>query len=295
MILKAQSKKNMKQRDSFPKVSVLLPIYNTKEEYLRQCIQSILNQSYTNFELLIINDSPENTNLDEIINSYQDERIKYFKNEKNIGITPSRNKLIDLAKGEYLAIMDHDDISLSERFTKEVQVLDNNSNIGVVSSWFKSIPANIEKKYPIHSDEIKSGIVRGACFLLHPAAMLRKSLLLKNNLKYEEEFSPAEDFALWGRLLDKTDFYNIPEILFLYREHEENTSKTQQTKMLTASKQARKVLKKDNPLLFEKYNQANQRNIKFCGLRLMKIKYKNDCSKYLLFGFIPVWSKKYSR
>ena len=91
-----------------PKVSVLMPIYKTNEKYLKEAISSILNQSYTDFEFLILDDCPEDTR-EEIVKSFKDKRIKYFKNERNLGITPSRNKLIDMAKGEYLAVFDHDD------------------------------------------------------------------------------------------------------------------------------------------------------------------------------------------
>lgn len=104
---------------TMPKVSVLMPVYKTQEEHLRQAIESVLNQTYADFEFLILDDCPDDTRED-IVKSYQDKRIKYSQNEKNLGITPSRNKLIDMAQGEYLAVFDHDDISLPERFAKQV-------------------------------------------------------------------------------------------------------------------------------------------------------------------------------
>lgn len=79
-----------------PKISVLMPIYNTNKLYLKEAIESILNQTFVDFEFIILNDSPDNTELDDIVKSYKDKRIKYLKNEKNMGITLSRNKLIDL-------------------------------------------------------------------------------------------------------------------------------------------------------------------------------------------------------
>ena len=103
-----------------PKVSVLMPVYKTDENYLREAIESILSQTFEDFEFLILDDCPED-DREEIIKSYKDKRIKYSKNETNLGITRSRNKLIDMAKGEYLAVFDHDDISLPERFQKQVQ------------------------------------------------------------------------------------------------------------------------------------------------------------------------------
>ena len=102
-----------------PKISVLTPVYNTKPDALRAMIDSILSQTFTDFEFLILNDSPNNTELDNIVMSYTDKRIRYMKNDCNMGITKSRNKLIDLARGEYLAIADHDDISMPDRLKLE--------------------------------------------------------------------------------------------------------------------------------------------------------------------------------
>ena len=112
-----------------PKVSVLTPIYNTEPEHLRQAIESILNQTFTDFEFIILNDSPWNTEIEDIVLAYKDARIKYVKNDKNIGISKSRNKLLSLASGEYLAIFDHDDISLPTRLEKQVDFLDKNYKI----------------------------------------------------------------------------------------------------------------------------------------------------------------------
>ena len=137
-----------------PKVSVLMPIYKTKEEYLREAIESILNQSFTDFEFLILDDCPENSR-EEIVKSYSDGRIKYLKNEKNLGITPSRNKLIEMAKGEYLAVMDHDDISLPARFEKQVQYLDEHQYIGVCGCWREDFPQKEVFEFPEDDLEIK--------------------------------------------------------------------------------------------------------------------------------------------
>lgn len=107
-----------------PKVSVLTPIYNTDPEYLRERIESILNQTFSDFEFLILNDSPDNNEIEKIVLecAKKDKRIKYSKNDYNMGITPSRNKLLEMANGEYLAIFDHDDISLPKRLEKEVDL-----------------------------------------------------------------------------------------------------------------------------------------------------------------------------
>ncbi len=123
-----------------PKISVLLPVYNTKEAYLRACIESILQQSYGDFELIIINDASTDEHVETVIKSYDDARIRYYKNDHNQGISETRNKLMDLARGEYLAIMDHDDISLADRFKMQALIL---MHILMLAYWVRHIG-----KYP---------------------------------------------------------------------------------------------------------------------------------------------------
>ena len=119
-----------------PKVSVLTPLYNTNPSFLKEMIESILNQTFKDFEFLLLNDSPENKELKKIVESYNDRRIIYLENEKNLGISKSRNKLLELAKGEYIAIFDHDDISLPERLEKQADFLDKNPGTGIVGTNF---------------------------------------------------------------------------------------------------------------------------------------------------------------
>ena len=125
------------------KISVLIPVYNA-EAFLENSINSILNQTYRDFELLLLNDCSKD-NSEKIIKTYTDSRIKYFKNDQNLGISGSRNKLMDLAQGEYLAIMDNDDISLPDRFEKQVAFLDAHKDITIVGTWgelFNNMPAH---------------------------------------------------------------------------------------------------------------------------------------------------------
>ncbi len=222
-----------------PKVSVCLAVYKTKPEYLRECIESILNQTFTDFEFLIVDDCPEDKECEKIIKSYNDNRIKYFRNEKNLGISGARNRLLDTATGEYIAVMDHDDISLPTRFEKQVAYLDTHPECGVVSCWYERFPNIKIKKKPEKNKQIVKAL-KNSCPLLHPAAMIRKSVLVENHLKYEGEFSPSEDYALWCRLVGKTSFHNVPEILFRYRDHETNESKKNNQKMKNATIKIRK-------------------------------------------------------
>ena len=250
------------------KVSVLMPIYKTNENHLREAIESILNQTFTDFEFLILDDCPDD-DREAIVKSYKDKRIKYSKNEKNLGITPSRNKLMDMAKGEYLAIFDHDDISLPTRFEKQVKYLDENPEDGVVSCWAENFPNGKVCKNPIKNHDIKVALT-DACIVLHPASMIRKSVLIENKIRYDVEYTPAEDYELWARLIRVTNFYNIPEVLFNYRIHETNTSKTQKNKMYNADVRIKAFIRLNYPELYYEYK-----------VRLKKI------TKFRLFGIIP--------
>lgn len=275
-----------------PKVSVLMPVYKTNEKYLKEAIESILNQTFSDFEFLILDDCPEDPR-EEIIKSYKDNRIKYYKNDKNLGISQSRNKLIGMAKGEYLAIMDHDDISLPERFKKQVEYLDEHSDIGVVSSNFKFIIENKISDYPIDDYNIKLTLMF-ACIVWHPASMIKKSILVDNNIHYEEEFSPSEDYALWCRLIPFTKFHNIKDALFYYRNHEENTTHKQKSKMRQATLSIWSFARNENPVLYEEslLKIVHIKRIKLFGfIPFLKVVTQANKSKIYLFGILLFTNK----
>ena len=268
-----------------PKVSVLMPIRNTREEHLREAMESILNQTFSDFEYLILNDSPDNTKLDEIVASYNDPRIRYARNEKNVGITPSRNKLLQMAEGEYIAIFDHDDISEPTRLEKQVAYLDAHPEVGVLGSWVREFPLDKTVRYPENDEEIRMGLMWG-CVVPHSAAMVRRKVLEEHGIMYEERFSPSEDYALWCRLIPHTQFHNLPEVLFRYRMHANNTSKSQATKMDNATYAIRAFVKADNPVLYEEYLQRADHitRVRLFGcIPLLKILKKGTLTKVYLF------------
>ena len=122
------------------KLSVIMPVYNTKEEFLREAVESILNQTYTDYELIIIDDGSTN-NVEEVINSYKDKRIVYIRQE-NTGIVGALNNGWNHAKGEYIARMDSDDVSYPDRFEKQAMFLDNNPDISLVGGQVKIMGTN---------------------------------------------------------------------------------------------------------------------------------------------------------
>jgi glycosyltransferase involved in cell wall biosynthesis len=205
-----------------PKVTVLMPVYDS-EQYLREAIESILNQTYKKFEFLIINDGSTDSSRS-IILSYKDNRIRLIDNEKNIGLTKSLNKGIKLANGEYIARMDADDISLPERLQKQLDYMEQNTRVGVCGSWYKIF----DNKDRIVKTLQKSENIRISLFfknsLGHSTVMIRKEHLLVNGLYYDESMEMAQDYFLWVRLSEYTKCYNLPEVLQLYRVYPEQIS-----------------------------------------------------------------------
>lgn len=279
-----------------PRVSVLTPVYNTNPEHLGQCIESILNQTFTDFEFLILNDSPDNLDLGRLVESYakRDSRIRYMKNEKNMGISATRNKLLKMAHGEYLAIFDHDDISVPTRLQQEVEYLDANPDVGVVSGWLQcfGVEHNIFNN-PESDIDIKTHLMHN-CFVAHTASMIRKSVLDENNIEYEAFYSPAEDYRLWARLMDVTRFHNIQQVLVLYRTHDNMTTIRQQKQMNDAWRAISLDLGNKYPAYYREMLKSMKHGTQF-RLRLFGIipllKIKNNWVQ--LFECIPLFKLKW--
>lgn len=200
-------------------ISVLMPVYNTKEEYLRASIESILNQTFTDFELIIVNDGSTN-NAEEVILSYKDDRIKYFKQE-NQGIVGALNNAWAKASGKYIARMDSDDIAYPERFAKQVKFLEENPEYSLVGSWAKIIPSNNVIKLP---QDIKIMDLLADCMFIHPSIMFNKEDFEKFNLQYEMGFEYAEDYCMYARAVKYLKMTNLQEALLDYRVYPENSS-----------------------------------------------------------------------
>lgn len=204
-----------------PKISVLMPLYNPEEEHLREAISSILNQTFTDFEFLIINDGSKN-NAEDVVLSFNDKRINYIKQE-NMGLASTLNKGIDLASTDIIARMDQDDIAHSDRFEKQVKFLEENPNISIVGSWIKHFPKTEIVKVPEFPDLMD---FLNSCVMNHPTVMFRKSDFLKYDLKYNPELKTSEDYDLWARAVKVLNFANIQEVLLDYRIHGGNMTVT---------------------------------------------------------------------
>ena len=267
------------------KVSVLTPIYKTDERFLREAIESVLNQTFGDFEFLLLDDCPED-DREKVVRSYDDKRIVYLKNERNLGITASRNKLIDLAKGEYLAVFDHDDICRPERFAKEVAYLDAHPECGVVSGWTKPTCGGVNE-YPEDDHGIKLAMMAGIS-MWHPASMIRKSAL--GDTRYETDFTPVEDYMLWMKLAPHTVFHNLRDVMIDYRWHESNTSIVRKRELDAQDLRCKAWAKVNLPELYTEYELSRQieRRVRLFGVPLVKATSDFRETQVRLFGRIPV-------
>lgn len=230
-----------------PRVSVLMSAYNS-EKYIAEAIESILNQTFTDFEFIIINDGSTD-NTAKIISDYakSDKRIKFIDNKKNAGLIAALNQGLDFCRGEYIARMDSDDISLPERFAKQVKYMDQHPECGALSTWANKFGPNITK------DKILTYIptVKLLDFLvygdkvLNPGSMVRRSVLVDNNIKYNPEYKYAEDYAFWIEVVKHAEIHNLQEILLKYRWHDGNVSVTHRQTQLECAERIRKSILSD--------------------------------------------------
>lgn len=197
-----------------PRVSVLMPAYNS-EKYISEAIESILNQTFTDFEFIIINDGSTD-NTAKIIKEYakQDKRILFIDNKTNSGVSKIRNTLLDMAKGEYVAWMDSDDISLPNRLQIMSDYLDRNPDVSILGSALEKFP-----KYELMSWPECPGLLDFyiANSMPNPSSMMRRKDIINANLHYDENLPTAEDYDFFSHAVLKLKLHNIPNVLVKYR------------------------------------------------------------------------------
>ncbi len=207
-----------------PRVSVVMPVFNG-EKFLGQAIESILHQTYTDFELLIINDGSTDSSLD-IAQAYTDPRVRIINNDRNRGLINTLNLGLGLAQGGYIARMDSDDLASPGRFAIQVEFLDLHSEIAVVGTWVNLIDDgdNVFSlwRMPTDSYAIREALLE-SCWLCHPSVMFRKKAVLAVG-GYNPAALHAEDYDLWLRMSERYLLANIPQPLLGYRMHTEQVS-----------------------------------------------------------------------
>jgi len=249
-----------------PKVSVVMSVYNG-ERYLREAVNSILDQTFTDFEFIIVNDgSIDNTCA--ILESYNDSRIVLIHNQENIGLTRSLNKGLTLAQGEYVARMDADDVAIPHRFEKQVAFLEKHPEIGILGSSCWTIDTNGQGQgvYQMPTNDLQ---IRWTSLLanpfVHPTVMIRRDLLIQNGLKYDEAFQTTQDYELWMRVLKYTRGANLSEPLIRYRVRYGITSKHRQAQLRNHDTIALRTIQEQLPEFVITLEQVSQLRSLFVG------------------------------
>jgi glycosyltransferase involved in cell wall biosynthesis len=225
-----------------PTITVFMPVYNG-ERFIRDAIASILQQSFEDFELLIINDASTDRTV-KIVETYTDPRIKLIHNETNLSVCPTRNRGLDLARGKYIACLDSDDISFPTRLEKQKIFLDDNQNIALVGSWAEIIDKNGNsqgiKTFLTDSPLIKWKLLFCNTFI-NSSIMFRKNSVLSLQ-GYDPAYDSTEDYDLCSRISFQHELTNIPEVLVKWRTWEGNltSSRTGEQKEL-----ARKISRRN--------------------------------------------------
>ena len=205
-------------------LTVILPVYNG-ETYLSKCIDSILNQTFEDFEFLIIDDCSNDSSVS-IINNYKDLRIKLISNNKNLGLTKTLNKGLKVASGNYIARIDQDDFSNKDRLFKQMEYLNNSPKTKLIGSSCNIIDENdkIIKsiKCPTSRKNILKKFVKSNPFL-HSSVIFDKKTAL-NLGGYPESFVHAQDFSLWYSITSNNEVYNMPDKLINIRWHKERAT-----------------------------------------------------------------------
>lgn len=205
-----------------PCISVIMSVYHEPMEWLNEAVESILKQSFTDFEFIIIVDDPNNQDAIHYLQqmALNDQRIVILKNEENLGLTKSLNRGLKVAKGKYIARMDADDVSHLDRFEKQYTFMEANPHVTLLGTGVRYIDEHGKPIkviiYQPDNDGAKSRMLFNSGFS-HPSIMVRRSVLVENGVWYDENYRQTQDYRLYETLYDLGDFANLPEVLVDYR------------------------------------------------------------------------------
>ena len=245
------------------KISVVMSTYSEPLKWITESIDSILNQTFKDFEFIIINDNPKRKELQEFLEKYrkQDKRIILIKNKKNSGPAIARNNGLKIAKGKYIAIMDADDISLPKRFEIQYKFLEKNKDTFLAGSGWFIIDENSKilgkRKRAVGYLKIKKILPEKNC-MYNPTVMFRND----KNTFYKDKFKYAQDYDLWLRLLnDGKLLHNLPNPLIKYRINPNGISQTKRGKQRLFTEKAREFYQQRVKCGKDKYDEFNPNEI----------------------------------
>ena len=210
-----------------PVISVLLPVYNGKP-YLRESIESVLSQTYEDFELIIVDDGSTDSSGD-VVASFSDSRIRYFY-QANRGLAYTLNVAISKAQARYLARQDQDDLSLPTRFAKQVAFMDDHPDCGLLGTWAQIMEVDkLSDRYhrhPLAASALRYELLFNNPFV-HSSVMLRREVVQRlGGYTTDLERQPPEDYEFWSRIARNAEIANLPEVLLIYREIPTSMSRT---------------------------------------------------------------------
>ena len=277
-----------------PRVSVIMPAYNV-EQFVAEAIESILNQTFTDFEFIIVNDGSTD-NTAKIITEYakKDKRIKFINNKKNAGFITASNQCLDIAKGEYIAKMDSDDVSLPTRLEKQVKFLDENDEIGMVGAAYQIFGGRETTiKNPEHVGILD--LLYGCCTTI---VMFRRKIIEKYHLRYNMDFFACEDYDFYSRFITHANIANLQEVLYKYRWHGTNVSLVKAEQQRQKSDKVRRNIldniccdKALKDFIFTNIHPSRHFCFKLFGiiplLKTRGLTYEKK-RRFYLFGFIPL-------
>lgn len=208
----------MKER---PLVSVCIPVYN-RGKFIKAAVESVLSQTYQNFEIIIVDDGSTDNSI-AVVKSIEDSRIKLFKNAVNKGVVYSRNRYLEEASGDYIAVLDSDDTWLPSKLEKQIKFFRENPDYGICGTTALRKYSDGKKeiwKYPIKDGEIRVRLLWGSS-IIHSSMMINTRLLKKYSVKYSKDRKQAEDYDLIRQIAKYGKLYNLEEVLLWYNIHED--------------------------------------------------------------------------
>lgn len=194
-----------------PEISVVVPAYNVDKALCKRAIDSVLNQTFRDFEVLVVDDTA--TDESDFYKSFGDDRLQYIHNDGRLGMAQSRNKAMSMARGKYIAFMDADDWSYPERFQKQYAFMEQNQKVDILGACFKMGEKCI--RHPANNGDIAFFMLMQKCALGMPTVFMRKSAVERLDIRFPQN-SIIEDYDLWLSLISKAVFANYPEVLLDY-------------------------------------------------------------------------------
>ena len=202
-----------------PLVSVVIPVYN-REQYIEETINSVINQTYKNIEIILVDDASQDGTIN-IIKGIKDSRITCYELKINKGVSAAFNLGVAKSNGEYIARLDSDDTAVFDRIEKQILFLENNRDISICGSWLRYINSINELHFPIYHDEVKSLLLK-RCPLSIGTSVIRADVF--NDFKMDETLRYGEDYEFWSRVLFNYKAHNLQEVLVNYRKHDNQLS-----------------------------------------------------------------------